>query len=57
MSQTVSEERIQMAADCIFKKYDHDQDGFLDGDEISMMIEESFHHFGKKGKISDNKVD
>ena len=38
MSGKVSREQVELAADTIFKKYDYNEDGFLDADEVSSMI-------------------
>ena len=57
MPKGISDDQIQLAADCMFKKYDLDQDGFLDADEVAMMIQESYHTFGKVKNLSDKKID
>ena len=38
MSGEVSRDQVELAADIIFKKYDFNEDGFLDADEVGSMI-------------------
>lgn len=46
-------EREQMAASLIFNKYDFDQNGYLDIDEIEVLIRDAQEQMGVKQKITD----
>ena len=56
MSNKVKDECLEMAADCIFKKYDTDENGYLDADEVYDLIKDSRHMLGIKKKITDDEV-
>ena len=49
-------EREQMAASLIFNKYDFDQNGYLDIDEIEVLIRDAQEQMGVKQKITDTEL-
>ena len=57
MSKKISADSLQLAAELIMKKYDTDNNGILDADEIYLLIKDSRDALGIKKTIKKEDID
>ena len=56
MAQKPSDDQLKLAIDAIFKKYDVDNSGSLDGQQVKNVITDSFKNMGTSRSVTDEDV-
>jgi Ca2+-binding EF-hand superfamily protein len=56
MSRSI-DDMLKVAVEGIFRKYDVDKSGTLEGEEIYAMISDSFRSLGRKKNVTKQEVD